>query len=108
MYSAVSLSAARSDFHRLRDRYAGPAVLASTAAVFVVSLPFGRFTALRNATLTALAVGWTVRPSLVTGLIAASNDGIVATQHADFSKRGEQIVRQQITTNVNSKVLNVQ
>ena len=73
-------------------------MLASTAAVFAVSLPFGRFAALRNATLTALAVGWTVRPSLVTGLIAVSSDGVAATKHADFSKRGEQIVTGRTST----------
>ena len=92
---ACLFAAARSDFHRLRDRYAGPAVLAATAAVTAVSLPFGRFAALRNAVLTALAVGWMVRPSLVTGMLAASTEGIVSAQRADWSKRGEQIVRQQ-------------
>lgn len=89
------LAVVRSDFHRLRDRYALPAVLTSTAVVAAVSLASGRFAALRNAALTALVVGWLVRPSLVTGMLAASTDGIVATKQADWSKRGEQIVRQQ-------------
>ena len=89
------VSVVRSDFHRLRDRYGGLSVLAATAAVAVVSLPYGRFAALRNATLTALTVGWLVRPSLVTGMLAASSDSIRATQQTDWSQRGEQIVRQQ-------------
>ena len=89
------LSVVRSDFHRLRERYAAPAVLTATALVAAVSLPYGRLAALRNAALTALTVGWLVRPSLVTGMLAASTDGIRATQQTDWSKRGEQIVRQQ-------------
>ena len=91
----VRLSVVRSDFHRLRERYGGPAVLAATAATAAVSLPFGRFAALRNAALAALAVGWLVRPSLVTGMLAASTEGVLSTQQTDWSQRGEQIVRQQ-------------
>ena len=88
----------RSQFHRLRAEYGGAAVLASTVAVLGVSLPlYGRFAAVRNAALTALAVGWLVRPSLVTGMIAASTDSIRSTQPNEWSRRGEQIVRQQQT-----------
>lgn len=90
----LSLSVARSDFHRLRDQYSAPAVLTATAVVAALSLPYGRFTALRNAALTALTVGWLVRPSLVTGMMAASTESIVATKPADWTARGEQIVRQ--------------
>ena len=90
------LGGVRGSFHHLRHQWGSWLVVGSAVAVAAVSLPYGRFTAVRNCALTALTVGWLSFPATVTGLLVASTESIQSAPALApaWTRKGEQTVRE--------------
>jgi hypothetical protein len=96
------LQSARADLHHIRHSYGGRIVAGSALLAGVLSLPLGRYAAVRNGLLASLVSGWIVFPATVTGLVVAAGQQLQIAPTIDWTRKGEQTVRQLQTERENS------